>query len=79
MTTTAQSANWGQVPQHQLNAIICKDLSKTELAQHLHGRCGSPVVAARKKATQNDDFVTWPGIDTLSIDARLPKSVDSDI
>jgi hypothetical protein len=77
MTTTAQSANWDQVPQHQLNAIIRKDLSKTELVQHLYGCCGSPVITTWKKAMQNGDFITWPGTDTLSIDAHLPKSIDS--
>jgi hypothetical protein len=51
----------------QLNAIIRKDVSKTNLAQHLCGCLGSPV----------GNFITWPGIDTLSIDAHLPKNIAS--
>jgi hypothetical protein len=30
---------------HQLNAIIRKDLSKTQLVQYLYGCCGSPVIS----------------------------------
>jgi hypothetical protein len=62
---------------HQINAIIRKDISKTQLVQYLHGCCGSPVVSTWKKAIKNGNFITWPGIDTLSIDAHLPKSVAS--
>jgi hypothetical protein len=62
---------------HHLNAIIRKDLSKTQLVQYLYGCCGSPVVTTWEKAIKNGNFITWPGIETLSIDAHLPKSIDS--
>jgi hypothetical protein len=61
----------------QANAIIRKDLSKTQLVQYLHGCCGSPVISTWKKAIRNGNFITWPGIDALSIDTHLPKSVAS--
>jgi hypothetical protein len=61
----------------QLNATIRKDVSKTNLAQCLHGCLGSPVVSTWKLAIANGNFITWPGIDTLSIDAHLPKNIAS--
>jgi hypothetical protein len=64
-------------PKHHINAIIRKDLSKTQLVQYLYGCCGSPVVSTWKKAIKNGNFITWPGIDSLSIDAHLSKSVAS--
>jgi hypothetical protein len=64
-------------PSHpQLNAIIRKDLSKTQLVQYLHGCCGSPVLSTWKKAIKNGNFITWPGIDALSL-SSLPKSLAS--
>ncbi len=75
--TPTKSASWKQVPRQQLNAIIRKDLSKTELVQYLYGCCGSPVISTWKKAIRNGNFITWPGIDTLAIDTHLPKSIDS--
>jgi hypothetical protein len=64
-------------PQNQINAIIRKDISKTQLVQYLYGCCGSPVVTTWIKAIKNGNFITWPGLDTLSIEAHLPKSIDS--
>jgi hypothetical protein len=61
----------------QLNAIIRKDISKINLAQHLHGCLGSPDVSTWKLAIANGNFITWPGINTLSIDAHLPKNIAS--
>jgi hypothetical protein len=43
-------------PRQQLNAIIRKDLSKTQLVQYLHGCCGSPVLSTWKKAIKNGKF-----------------------
>jgi hypothetical protein len=62
---------------HQLNAIIRKDISKTQLAQYHYGSCGSPVASTWKKSIKNGNFITWPGIETISVDADLPKSIDS--
>jgi hypothetical protein len=68
----------GEPPRsHHINAIIRKDLSKTKLVQYLYGCCGSPVVSTWKQAIKNGNFITWPGIDVLSIDAHLPKSIAS--
>jgi hypothetical protein len=63
--------------QHHLNAIIRKDLTKTNLIQYLYGCCGSPVVSTWKNAIRNSNFITWPGIDYISIDKHLPKSIAS--
>jgi hypothetical protein len=63
--------------QHQLNAIIHKDLANTQLAQYLHRCCGSPVTSTWTHAIHNRNFITWLGIETLSVDAHLPKSVAS--
>jgi hypothetical protein len=65
-----------QQRRHHLNAIIRKDISKTQLVQYLYGCCGSPVVSTWKQAIANGNFLTWPGIDTLSY-SILPKSIDS--
>jgi hypothetical protein len=59
----------------QLNATIRKDIGKTNLVQCLCGCLGSPVVSTWKLAIANGNFITWPGIDTLSIDAHLPKNI----
>jgi hypothetical protein len=63
-------------PSQQINAIIRKDLSKTQLVQYLHGCCGSPVLSTWNKAIKNGNFITWPGIDSLSL-SSLPKSIAS--
>jgi hypothetical protein len=49
----------------QLNAIIRKDIIKTNLVQYLYGCLGSPVVSTWKLAIANGNFITWPGIDTI--------------
>jgi hypothetical protein len=66
-----------KAPALQLNAIIRKDISKTNLVQYLYGCLGSPVVSTWKLAIANGNFITWPGIDTFSIDAHLPKNIAS--
>jgi hypothetical protein len=63
-------------PRQHLNAIIRRDLSKTQLVQYLHGCCGSPVLSTWKQAIKNGNFITWPGIDSLSL-SSLPKSLSS--
>jgi hypothetical protein len=61
----------------QANAIIRKDMTKSTLAQYLYGSCGSPVPSTWKRAIQNGNFITWPGIDSISVDKHLPKSIAS--
>jgi hypothetical protein len=36
-----------------------------------------PVISTWKVATANGNFITWPGIDSPSIDSHLPKRVAS--
>jgi hypothetical protein len=59
------------------NAIIRKDMTKTVLAQYLYGCCGSLVLSTWQQGIRNGNFVTWPGIDSFSIDKHLPKSITS--
>ena len=61
----------------QINAIIRKNTSKTQLVTYLYGCCCSPTTSTWKKAIKNGNFITWPGIDDLSINAHLEDSVDS--
>jgi hypothetical protein len=53
-------------------------MTKTKLAEYLYGCCGSPVSSTWwQTAIANGNFITWPGIDSISINKHLPKSVDS--
>jgi hypothetical protein len=45
--------------------------------RYLYGCCGCPVASTWKTAINNGNFISWPGIDKLSIDKDLPKSIDS--
>ena len=62
---------------HKANAIVRKDQTKAELAEYLYGCCGSPAISTFKKAIKNGNFITWPGIDTLSLDRDLLPSIAS--
>jgi hypothetical protein len=73
----AQAGSKKQSVPQQANPIIGKDQTKTKLAQYIYGCCGSPAVSTWKKAIRNGNFITWPGIDTISLDCDLPKSVAS--
>jgi hypothetical protein len=55
--------------------IVRKNISKRELSAYLHGCCGSPVFSTWKTAIQNGNFITWPGLSSLSLDKNLPKSL----
>jgi hypothetical protein len=66
-----------QPPTLAAHAIIRKDMTKTALAQYLYGCCGSPVMSTWQRAIKNGNFVTWPGIDSLSLAKHLPKSIAS--
>jgi hypothetical protein len=61
----------------QVNAIICKDTSKTQLVTYLFGCCCSLKTSIWKKAIKNGNFITWPGVNNLSINVHLEGSVDS--
>jgi hypothetical protein len=60
---------------HQINAIIRKDQTKQDLATYLHASAGFPSISTFTKAIKNGNFLTWPGIDTLSFTKHLPKSI----
>jgi len=63
--------------QHTANAIICKSQAKTELAEYLYGCCGSPAVSTFIHAIKNGNFLSWPGIESVSFTKHLPPSIDS--
>ena len=48
-----------------INYIITKDKAKTDLAPYLHGANFLPQITTFTKAINNDNFVTWLGIDDL--------------
>jgi hypothetical protein len=77
LATTSPSLSLAPTPVFAANAIIRKDMTKTALAQYLYGCCGSPVLSTWQRAIRNGNFVTWPGIDSFSIDKHLPKSIAS--
>jgi hypothetical protein len=58
-----------------VNAIIRRDKTKTELAQFLHGCCGSPAITTWARAIKNGNFLTWPGIDDILLTKHLPPSI----
>ena len=51
--------------------IITKDKSKTDLARYLHATAFSPSITTFIKAIKNENFITWPGIDTLNFATLL--------
>ena len=61
----------------QVNTIIRRDISKTQLVKYLYGCVGSLAVSTWQHAVKNANFITWPGIDTLSTNAHFPDSIDS--
>jgi hypothetical protein len=77
LATTSLSLSLPPTPVFAANAIIRKDMTKTALAQYIYGCCGSPVLSTWQQAIQNGNFVTWPGIDSFSVDKHLPKSIAS--
>ena len=54
-----------------MNYIITKDKSKTNLARYLHATALSPSITTFTKAITNENFITWPGIDTLNFATLL--------
>ena len=71
-TTTKSST-----AEHQANAIIKKDTSKKELAQYLHATAGYPVLSTFNTAIKKGNFISWPGIESLSFTKHLPKSMQT--
>ena len=65
------------LPRSHVNAIVRRDPSKTQLVRYHHGTCGSPTTATWQQAVRNGNFLTWPGLDSVSIGKHLPKSVST--
>jgi len=63
--------------QHTANAIIRKSQAKIELAEYLYGCCGSPAISTFIYAIKNGNFLSWPGIESVSFTKHLAPSVDS--
>ena len=57
---------------HQANAIIRKDKYKTELAQYLHAAAVYPVLSTFIQAIKKGNFLSWPGIGSISFKKHLP-------
>ena len=55
----------------QINFIIHKDQTKTDLARYLHATAFSPSISTFIKAIRRGNFVTWPGIDNLNLPRLL--------
>ena len=64
-------------PRHTANAIIRKSQAKTELAEYLYGCCGSPAVSTFIHVIKNENFLSWPGIESVSFTKHLPPSIGS--
>ena len=56
---------------NEINYIIQKDKSKTDLARYLHATAFSPSLSTFLQAIRKGNFVTWPGIDTLNFTKLL--------
>ena len=63
--------NWTTTPSTTMNYIIMEDKIKIELAQYLHATAFSPSFSTFKKAIDNGNFVTWPGINELNFKKLL--------
>jgi len=60
---------------HNINFIITKDKSKTELAQFIHATLFSPAIDTLIKAIRNGHLVTFPGIHTLNFEKLLKTTM----
>ena len=64
-----------ELQQHHANILICRDKSKSELAQYLHAACNSPSISTFIRAIKNNIFLSWPGLTADLITKHLPKSL----
>jgi len=60
-----------------VNAVVRKSQAKTELVEYLYGCCGSPAVSTFIHAIKNGNFLSWPGIESISFTKHLPPNIDS--
>ena len=59
----------------QINYIITKDKSKSELAQYFLATVFSPTISTFTYAINNGNFVTWPGISELNFKKILGTAI----
>jgi hypothetical protein len=58
-----------------INYIVQKDQSKSDLSKYLHGCAFSPVISTFIKSINNDNFITWPGIEELNLNTSLSTTI----
>ena len=58
-----------------INVILQKQLKSKELAQFLHGCCGSPVISTFIQAIKNNHFLSWPGLTANLIKKHLTTRI----
>ena len=61
-----------------MNYIIRADKTKSESAQYLFASAFSPSISTFTKAINNENFVTWPGIDKLNFQKLLGTTLASE-
>ena len=52
----------------KINAIVRKDKTKSEFTDYFHACAFSPVLPIFHQAICNQNFVTWPSIDTINFE-----------
>ena len=60
---------------HKMSIIIRKKQTHHDLIRYLHAACFAPVPSTWKKAIQNNNFITWPGLTVDLINKHLPPSI----
>ena len=56
------------------NVILRRQQKHSDLAEFLHGCCGSPVPSTFITGIENEQFLTWPGLTPELIKKHLPPS-----
>ena len=74
-TKHENTMNWTTTSLKTMNYITTKDKTKMELAQYLHATAFSPSFSTLKKAIDNGNFVTWPGINELNFKKLLGTTI----
>ena len=54
-----------------MNVILRRDTKPADLAEFLHGCCGSPAITTFLKAIRNNQLITWPGLTTYLVEKHL--------
>ena len=54
-----------------MNVILQNNKRPAELAEFLHGCCGSPTKSTFLKAIKNNHFISWPGLTEALVEKHL--------